>query len=177
VSSQPERVLIVTGEIHTGKTTRLIRWIAGRRAAGDTVLGVVAPVINGDRHLCLLDRDASDPCTSLRPSPGDPEVRIGPHLFSGRVFDTARAHLNDSRAYLTDYGTPGNRHAWLIVDEVGPLELRGEGFEPELTTIVRAATGTDRHPFTVVLVVRSRLLESVVSAYGLGGLWSELELR
>ena len=57
---------------------------------------------------------------------------------------------------------PGIR--WLAVDEIGPLELRGEGLAPALRQVL-AAPGAG---FGLVLVVRETLREAVETAFGLG---------
>lgn len=195
VGGKPIRVL--TGEIRTGKTTRLREWVSTTRRAGTPVLGILAPVIQGERHLCFLNKSETDPCTSLLAGPDDDVVTIGPHRFAGSVFASAREHLLTIGATARLEGpregavvhaatpeggvaragppTSGNM-PWVVLDEIGPLELRGEGLEPAVRPLVEAALASGGNLMRVVLVVRERLLEQVIGAYRLEGSWEPLEL-
>ena len=54
-----------------------------------------------------------------------------------------------------------DKNGWLVVDEIGPLELRGEGFSDVLKMIVR-----ERKERTL-LVVRKALIDDVISQFEL----------
>lgn len=143
-------IIILTGPIQTGKTTAL------RRAFGDpgglSARGVLQPVIGGRRHaLCLESGE-----TRLLESQADSDtVHVGRFAFSAATLAWARACID---------GAPSSE-AWLVIDEVGPLELRGDG----LAESVRVATGRARRPGgpRLLLVVREGLVGSVVRAFGL----------
>lgn len=157
-------VVILTGPIQSGKTTALVSWIAERRASGARIGGVLAPVTDGKRHLRsiangeerILDVAASDGGGS------DADVvAIGPHRFYADVFAWARAEL------LSDLDSVGRAGGceWVVIDEVGPLELRDEGLEPAVGEALRICTEHDG--LRVLLVVRDRLLADVTGRYGL----------
>ncbi|MFW5689993.1 MAG: hypothetical protein ACOC1U_10505 [Spirochaetota bacterium] len=167
-------VVILSGPIRSGKTTALAHLLAGAGnpfgANDPSITGVLAPIIAGRRHLCLLrtgecrllETDATTPDTT---KPGE-IVAIGPHRFSERVFSWARNELTTSPARTAE--------GWVVVDEVGPLELRGEGLEPALGDVIArhlaAASFRPQRAKTeagprLLLVVREGLVERVRAHY------------
>ena len=82
-------------------------------------------------------------------------VRIGRYAFAPEAFTWANEHLLNelSRACVK----------WLVVDEVGPLELRGEALDPALRRIL--AQGNPE--LNLVLVVREGLEDDVIEHYEL----------
>lgn len=157
-------VTIFTGPVHTGKTTALRAWIDALTAGGTRVGGVLAPVVEGSRNLCAIGgacRRLDLVVSSDQDATKDPArvVTIGPHRFDGDVFRWARSELA---------GALTRRPDWVVVDEVGPLELRGEGLEPALGDALAAVRSADASP-RVLLVVRDSLVARVVGHYKLGG--------
>lgn len=144
-------VYIFTGEIKTGKTTRLQKWAKENPDAD----GILSPVIDGCRHIVsvkkaearLLEYHGDDKSIAI--------TKIGYYNFLTSVFEWGRKELY--KAYL-------QKPKWLIIDEIGPLELRGEGLEPEVSRILN----DDANDATnLVLVIRKPLLETVIEHYGL----------
>jgi nucleoside-triphosphatase len=144
-------VYIFTGEIKTGKTTRLKKWVGDNPDAD----GILSPVIDGCRHIVsiksnetrLLEYHGDDKSTEL--------TKIGNYNFLSSVFEWGKEELYN--AYL-------KKPKWLFIDEIGPLELRGEGLEPAVSRILNDDTNDETN---VVLVVRKPLLETVIEHYGL----------
>ena len=144
-------VYIYTGEIKTGKTTRLQKWVNENPDAD----GILSPVIDGYKHLVSVKSNE----TRLLEYHGDDKLieltKIGNYNFLTSVFEWGRGELYN--AYL-------RKPQWLIADEIGPLELRVEGLEPEVSRILNDDANDETN---VVLVVRKPLLETVISHYGL----------
>jgi nucleoside-triphosphatase THEP1 len=143
-------IYLLTGEIKSGKTTRLQKWAANNNADG-----ILAPVIEGKRHLVRIKSGESK---LLEYAGGDKAIeltKIGNYNFLTSVFEWGRNEM-----YYAFLGKP----EWLIIDEIGPLELRGEGMEPEVNKIMADSSQTDMN---VVLVVRKSLIENVIEHYGL----------
>ena len=144
-------IYIFTGEIKTGKTTRLQKWV-GENPDAD---GILSPVIDGCRHIVsvksnetrVLEYHGDDKSTEL--------TKIGNYNFLSSVFEWGRGEVY--KAYL-------QKPKWLIIDEIGPLELRGEGLEPEVSRILNDDANSETN---VVLVVRKPLLETVIEHYRL----------
>lgn len=142
-------VYVLSGPVQTGKTTRLQGWCASQQKTA--VGGVLAPVINGTRHIC--DAETGE-CRDLEHVPTDAtSQRVGRFAFNEEVFLWAHSCI---RASLE------SDRSWIILDEIGPLELRGRGLEPAVKTALQSA---DRH--AVVLVVRDYLVAPVIAHYGL----------
>ena len=100
----------------------------------------------------------------------DALVTIGPFSFLASSFAWAREELKDALELNS---------RWLIIDEIGPLELAGKGLEPMVSEIVdKYERSKDHH---LILVVRENLLTKVVSHYNLDGKYlideSFLEIR
>ena len=55
---------------------------------------------------------------------------------------------------------------WVIVDEIGKLELKGEGLEPAAAEVIEYYK-TGRAKGRLLLVVRDELVEQAVKHYGL----------
>ncbi|MDT0632645.1 nucleoside-triphosphatase [Rubrivirga sp. S365] len=143
-------IVVLTGPIQTGKTTALRRVFANGAIPG--AAGVLQPVINGRRHVLSL---ASGETRPLEAEPGDEVVRVGRFAFSAATFAWARARVDSA----------DSAGSWLVVDEVGPLELRGEG----LADAVGPAIARARQPGSprLLLVVRETLLDRAVADLGL----------
>lgn len=143
-------IYIFTGEIKSGKTTRLKKWIAKNR----NVDGILAPEISGKRYIeriktketKLLEYEGDDIKIEL--------TKICNYKFLNSVFDWGKDELYN--AFL-------QKPEWLIIDEIGPLELKGEALEPMVGKILNENTGK----VNIVLVVRKVLLEKVIEHYNL----------
>ena len=59
------------------------------------------------------------------------------------------------------------RPKWLVIDEIGPLELRGGGLEPMVGKILNEYKRTKNN--RLIIVVRENLLEKVIEHYKLHG--------
>jgi nucleoside-triphosphatase THEP1 len=142
-------IYIFTGEIKSGKTSRLEKWIAGNPDSG----GILAPCINGKRYLKQIKTGE----TKLLEYEGEDEkielTKICNYNFLKSVFDWGQQELYSAFLQKPD---------WLIIDEIGPLELRGEALEPMVSKIIN-----EQNPgkTKIILVVRKMLVEKVIEHY------------
>lgn len=150
----PVRLLVAAKR--SGKTAGLLRWAAHRGDVG----GVLAPDRRGLRALHFPATAAACPF-QLPPGqpapPGDSSVSVGRFRFLASAFAKTRDVL------LRDAADP--RLAWVLVDEVGPLELRGGGLDATLSELLPLAAGPG-HP-RQLWVVRESLATEVRARYGL----------
>ena len=103
--------VILTAPIQSGKTTSLISWSAAR----DDVHGILTPVVGGKRVFMNAQTKEQFPMEAT----GDEEtLTVGRFVFSKAGFDKAIQIIR----VATHAG------GWLVIDEIGPIELRGEGF-------------------------------------------------
>ncbi|TFH01973.1 MAG: hypothetical protein E4H13_03430 [Calditrichales bacterium] len=146
---------ILSGPVASGKTTRLMTWV--KMQAGCS--GIMAPVINQKRHLYSISINESRLLEVEKPETQDEEtISIGRYHFLKSTFQWAREEL--VRAIRE---TP----PFLVIDEIGPLELSGKGLEP---AIGEALYLSERNPeVTQIWVVRKSQVTRVVQHYGLEG--------
>ncbi len=140
------RLYLLHGAVRSGKTTRLKKWLP---AAGP-VDGILAPVVAGERRLCHI---ASGQCRNLHQGvSAHNRISVGRFEFNNEVFLWAGEIL----ATLN----PGAR--LIVVDEIGPLELKGRGLEPGLGRLM-AMPRPETAGF--IFVVRDTLKEEVLRRY------------
>ena len=140
-------VYILTGPIQSGKTTALMKWSANQPGAA----GVLTPVINGKRFFLDVRTREQFPMEAI----GDePVLVVGRFQFSRRHFEKACQLLREASH------TPG----WLLIDEIGPLELRGDGFADILKEILRERKG----PLLLVIREKENIREELIRAFQLG---------
>jgi nucleoside-triphosphatase len=107
-------VYILTGKKHSGKTTHLLN----NYVVDKNVAGILSPVINGKRFfLDIKTKERFD--YGSKPRMRQDILQIGNYAFSQKAFDKAVSILENSLH---------EKPSWLIIDEIGPLELSGKGF-------------------------------------------------
>lgn len=143
-----KKIHILTGEIGSGKTTGLMLWVSSQK----NVDGILQPVVNETRFIYHL---GSKTLKQLEVESSNDTIKIGKYNFSREVFSWAQNVLVDCMQKKLD---------WLIVDEIGPLELEGNGLEPAISKII-----SERNSFegNIVCVVRDTMLEKFVQHYRL----------
>lgn len=151
-------LFILTGDIRTGKTTWLEACVRELEAAGDPVYGVLAPGVwrNGDKvgienvllpshERVLLATPAEDGCST----------GLG-WEFNAEALARVNAHLAEL-ATASDEAQPG----LLVIDEVGPLELRrGGGLTAAFELLDAGPTPAWPH---ALVVVRATLAKEVAT--------------
>lgn len=142
-----QSVVILTGPVQTGKTTSLLQWADQR----NDVAGVLSPVVEGKRMFVDLHNRHLFPMEVVAGA-GD-ELPVGKFLFSREAFAKAENLIR------RHWGKTG----WLVIDEIGPLELRGEGFHGLLSEILKMERENQR----LLLVVREGMVDEVVRFFKL----------
>lgn len=142
-------VYILSAPIQSGKTTSLINWSAARK----DVHGILTPVVGGKRVFMNAETkeqfpmEATGPSTPLRTD----VIAVGRFAFSKAGFDKAIQFIRNS---ISNDG-------WLVIDEIGPFELRGKGFCEVLKEILAARKEK------LILVVREGMAEQVKEYFGI----------
>ena len=154
-------LFILTGDIRTGKTTWLeaqVRWL---EAAGVPVRGVLAPGVwrDGEKvgieNVLLPSRKRVLLATSVNWGLS-PINRCG-WDFDADALTRVNAHLDE----LAETGEKDARPGLLVIDEVGPLELRrGNGLTAALELLDAGPAPAWPH---ALVVVRSSLAEEVAA--------------
>jgi nucleoside-triphosphatase THEP1 len=144
------QIFLLSGPIQTGKTTRLTEWIKKK----NDVDGILQPVIDGKRYIKHI---SSGIVQLLEISPDSNEkniLSIGNYKFNNDVFTWTRSKL------LLTF----NKHPeWLIIDEVGKLEMDNKGLEPAISKILNDLNNQTN--MNVVFVVRDYLVLDFLIKY------------
>ncbi|KAA3615094.1 MAG: hypothetical protein D8M58_11630 [Calditrichaeota bacterium] len=141
------KLFVLTGPIQTGKTTRLVEWQRNR----SDVDGILAPVIYGQRH--LLHISSQEKRSLENPSKKKDQEKVGRFVFSKAVFKWAQEKLLNFNTLEYD---------WLIIDEIGPLELNRKGLEPSISSLLNKLATKD---INILFVIREGLVEKVLEHY------------
>lgn len=150
----PPGIYILSQPIHSGKTTMLQNWLKGQANA----VGILTPDINGIRKVydiadkTYYDLQADETYTGEL-------ISIGKYRFSTAGFEKARDILLRSA---------NSRPQWLIVDEVGKLEIEQHtGLEPALSQIIDLYKV--KPAGKILMVIRDYLLTQAIAHYKLEG--------
>ncbi|MHB1278604.1 MAG: hypothetical protein ACYC1Q_09400 [Bacteroidia bacterium] len=147
------KILLFSRPIRSGKTTELMH--------AHTLLGKVGGVLCPDkgelRWLYSISEKFWYPLQCPKAIPGE-TLEIGRFHFFIDGFKSAR----DLLLRDADQGFD-----WLIVDEIGKLEIRDQqGLEPALSQLI-SGYKSGRYQGNLLLVVRDFLVDEVKSYYGL----------
>ena len=142
------KIIILTGEVQTGKTTTLQQFSAER----NNVAGILTPIINGKRMFYDISEKVF---FEMEANDDEEKLTVGKYLFSGRAFKNAnRILINAGKRNDLDY---------LIIDEIGPLELKKQKGLHESFTAILSSTFN----YTLIIVVRRSLVEEIVTSFNL----------
>jgi len=147
--STPQAIYILSGPVQTGKTTLLMDWIKNKKE----VTGILTPVVEGKRVFMNIQTGEVFPMEAVE---GEQEVlTIGRYVFSKINFDKAIQVVRQGM----------NNPGWLLIDEIGPMELRGEGFGTVLHEVINLRKEK------LILVVRDKddMPERVKAAFNVPG--------
>lgn len=142
------KIFIVTGKIKTGKTTRLMKWVNSQ----NNIDGILQPVVDGKRYLYHIK---SRTLKQFETDSGHNIISIGNYKFFISSFEWAKNIIDNAcRENLST----------LIIDEIGPLELKGSGLEPVISKILR-----EKHNLQcdLIFVVREEILDKFLEHYNL----------
>ena len=132
------QINILTGPINSGKTTRLTSWIKTK----NNCAGILAPVQDGLLYLYSIHSQQSKLLEIKDMTSSEKRIiQIGNYCFDREVFEWAQAELISAIKQKPN---------WLIIDEIGPLEIEGKGLEPALSKIINQLDSQD--PMKLLLV-------------------------
>jgi molybdenum cofactor guanylyltransferase len=128
-----------------------MNWLQSRKS----VSGILTPDVDGNRMLFDIQQGAYHP---LQLSETNKGIIIGRFVFDPAVFALARNIIHSAIQQQPE---------WLVVDEIGRLEMdRKQGLEPEISNVIEHFK-TNPGPTKLLLVIRDYLLEDAKKVYGL----------
>lgn len=140
-----QKIHILSAPIQSGKTTSLINWSANR----NDVYGILTPVVNGKRMFMNAYTKEQFP---MEAEEGEQEtLKVGKFTFSKKNFDKAIQIIR--RGIF--------KNGWLVIDEIGPLELNSNGFYEIVSEVL--ANRTKR----IILIVREGLVQHVINHFNI----------
>lgn len=146
-----KKIHVLTGPVHTGKTTRLMHWASSQK----NIDGIFQPIIDEKRFIYHIASRTLKMLESPSNSTDEKVIKIGNYRFSKDVFLWAQNVLLNSLDKNLE---------WLIIDEIGPLELDGNGLEPIITKIFEES---EKFCEKILCVVRDSMIDKFVEHYKL----------
>jgi len=153
-------MIFVTGERHAGKTGLVLELVHQARAKGLQVAGIVSPGLWSEGRRAgfdLLEVDTGRRYVLSRQIQG---LRPVPYMFDAEGVRKGRAALSIDRCRNADL---------VIVDEVGPLELKGGGWAQVLPGLLSLSRPVH------IWVVRRSLTQAVQDTFQVRAQVFELE--
>lgn len=144
-------IIILSDEVQKGKTTAL----GNLTKTDDLFEGFLTPVLGGLRYFLALS-----PISFLgfekteRANKND--LKVGKFKFYYETFQIAKKMI--SQLHLSD-------KKYLVIDEIGKLEVENSGFEPELGAFLEKAKYLEDK--TIILIIRKSLLDICIEKYNL----------
>ena len=149
-----QKVYLLTGEAGEGKTTLLQKLTTELKEEGIRAGGILAPrIMEGDM---TTGYDVLDIVSGIRA----PFLR----LTNAEIRGVERFTLTEAgyQAGLKALDPDNNRDSHVIViDEAGPLELRGEGWAGRISELLKL------NEWQIILVVRKSLVNEVIRIFGI----------
>lgn len=147
------RTFLISGPVHSGKTTRLQSWINLNNY--NKVDGILAPVLGGKRYLLHISSNEMRKLELIENDTRSNFTNIGKYTFDNSVFEWANEKLMNLFNTLPEY---------VIIDEIGPLELQGQGLEPAVSELLVRRRAELQN---IIVIVRSTLMEQFFMHYRL----------
>jgi nucleoside-triphosphatase THEP1 len=150
------QVVIITGEIHQGKTTFTQKIITNLleqkiRIAGFLSLGINE---NGTRiGYSLFDIESSEQTELCSTIKDENRIKFGQFYFNNDAILKGNEILNTEN--LSD-------KQLIVIDEVGPLELSGHGWSSAIENITRSCT------ISQLWVVRKSIVKMITRKWNIG---------
>lgn len=147
-------IYIFSRPIQSGKTTELQKWCNLQK----NVYGILMPDINGCRKIVdinenkIFDAECVDYIDTK-----ELLISVGRFNFYITAFEKANLILLHALSLNPD---------WLVIDEIGKLELKDEGFYKSIIEAVKMYSKKNK-PGNLLITVRDSLFEEVISFFNI----------
>ncbi len=145
------KLVLWTGKKHSGKTTAAAKLAQAARAEGFAVAGLLAPSTYRNGRLIGYDilelRNKTRTSLAQHKTDGNKTERF---TFAADGLKLGRSALSPAATKSADI---------IIVDEFGPLELRGDGWRRDVDSLLASSNAL------ILLVVRRELVDRVQELY------------
>jgi nucleoside-triphosphatase THEP1 len=141
----PEEIYIFSAAIKTGKTTRLLEFSSKHK----DVYGILTPVLGGKRF--FMDAHSKEQFLMESESGTVSVLHVGKFTFDAEAFKKASAIIRNGLKL---------KDGWLIIDEIGPLELNREGFYEVVNEIISKPS-----QLKILFVIRDSILHKAIEFF------------
>jgi nucleoside-triphosphatase len=148
-------IVIITGNQHEGKTSFLRKVVQSLNNLSITVGGFIAePIFNGDQRTGydLIDLKTGNKIKFCTTEINENWQKTGCYFFNPQGLNTGSQWLDDANKQDSDVN---------VIDEVGPLELKGFGWDAVIANLLITVTNP------MIWVVRESIIKEVISKYNL----------
>jgi len=148
-----KNILLLVGPIQTGKSSALQRLFSHR----EDVRGFITPDGENGREVHILPRGSEPIIPMQAENPSGKTLSIGRYHFYTSAFEAMKSELKQLQR---------NPAKWNVVDELGKLELKGEGLSPEIDKLIftwKSRSIDDK----LILVIRDELIKKASQTHGL----------
>jgi nucleoside-triphosphatase len=143
LSTPNKNIIILACEKHSGKTTTLLQWVKDK----ENIAGILSPDINGVRQFYDIEQGSY---FTMLATANEETLQIGKYVFSKASFDRANKILL------------AIKNKFIIIDEIGPLELTGSGFTNTLKIILQ-----NKNYSNLLLVIRNELVKDLIEYFNI----------
>lgn len=150
------KVIILSGGVQQGKTSFLLKLVDYMNEQKFNLCGFVARGVHDNSR--RIGYDLEDVTTKqqmqfVRDVPSAGAYRHGKYYFNNSGIEFGKECLNDQLAMNADL---------IIIDEIGPVELKGRGWAPEVERLLNTTAVPQ------LWVVRSSLLQKAIRQWSIG---------
>jgi len=149
---------ILSGPVHSGKTTKLSDWLKKKK----NVAGVLAPVIDEKRFLLNIKTGEKKKLELKNERDKSMIIKVGKYKLDKNILEWGNKII-----FKSINENPG----WLIIDEFGPLEMKGEGIEPAVKKVIEKDDLLKNTK--VIIVMRDSLVLDFIHKYN----FTQIDLR
>jgi nucleoside-triphosphatase THEP1 len=142
---QNRKILILNGDIQTGKSSALMNWIKNKNAGG-----IITPTVNGKKQLYNILTNEYQPYEL--DFAAENSLVVGNYFLDKKAFTETKKIVADSIKQEKE---------WIIIDEIGKLELDNKGNHETVQYLL------DNFNENLFLVVRTSLVDKVIGKYKL----------
>lgn len=143
-------IYILSGNIKTGKTNALLKWTKDR----EVTFGFLTP--DDEKGIRYMIDAGSKECFEMQSKlEADDVIVIGKYRFLKIAFKRG----ND----IIKKALKNNKSGYIILDELGKLELQSKGFHESASLAIKATMcNNDLH---LILIIRTTLLINIIKKY------------
>ena len=150
------RIIVITGEQGSGKTTQLLNLVSGLKKLGLKPGGFIAEGFweqNKRSHFDLVDVKTGNRILFCSKNMQPDWDKAGPFFINPAAVAFGEKLLNPSIVVQDDF---------IAIDEIGPFELAGKGWTKAITNLLKALPAKQ-----MIWVVRYSLLHNVGEYFGI----------